>query len=118
MAFRSYIFFKDSHGNVIWASHDTDGTNKAGHPREPGVYQSTCIFPERLLKPGRYLVSIGIFGNPRETVEEEQVDVLSFDISEAGYVFNLDPRMGVITPCLTWNVMLMDENEEKLQNYK
>ncbi len=64
-AFRSYLFFRDSRGNIIWSSHDTDGTGTAGSAREPGVYQSTCIFPERLLRPGRYLVSIGIFGNPR-----------------------------------------------------
>ena len=115
-AFRSYLFFRDSHGNVIWSSHDTDGTDKAGSAREPGVYQSTCIFPERLLRPGRYLVSIGIFGNPREAVEEEHIDVLSFDISEAGYTFNRDPRMGLITPCLSWDVMVKDEDKEKQQN--
>ncbi len=115
-AFRSYLFFRDSRGNVIWSSHDTDGTDKAGSAREPGVYQSTCIFPERLLRPGRYLVSIGIFGNPREAVEEEHIDVLSFDVTEAGYTFNRDPRMGLITPCLSWDIKAKDQNKEKQQN--
>lgn len=117
-AFRSYIFIRDAHGNVIWASHDTDGTDKAGNSRKPGVYQSTCVFPERMLKPGRYQVSFGICGIPRDIVEEEHSDVLSFDISEAGYVFSKDPRMGIITPCLHWQVIMMDENEEKFQNQK
>jgi lipopolysaccharide transport system ATP-binding protein len=115
-AFRSYLFFRDSRGTVIWSSHDTDGSNKAGYAREPGIYQSTCIFPERFLRPGRYLVSIGIFGNPRETVEEEHIDVLSFDISEAGYIFNRDPRMGVITPCLNWNVTVREGKKENQKN--
>ncbi len=115
-AFKSYIFFRDSHGNVIWASHDTDGTDKVGAIREPGVYQSTCIFPKKLLRPGRYLVSIGICGDPREVVEEEHIDVLSFDISEAGYTFNRDPRFGLITPCLSWEVTAKEENKEPYQS--
>ncbi len=111
-AFRSYLFIRDSRGNVIWASHDTDGTHRAGSARDAGIYKSTCIFPERLLRPGRYLVTIGICGIPRETFEEEQVDVLSFDVSEAGYAFSRDPRMGIITPCLTWQVKARDENRQ------
>ena len=59
----------------------------------PVSIRSTCIFPKKLLRPGRYHVSIGIFGKPREDVEEEHVDVISFDISDANYVFSSDPRI-------------------------
>jgi len=110
-SFRSYLFIKDVRNNVIWGSHDTDGSEKVGQSREPGVYQSTCIFPRGLLRPGRYQVSIGIFGKPLETVEEEHADVLSFDISEAGYTFSSDPRIGLITPCLKWNIICQKDDK-------
>jgi len=103
-AFRSYLWIKDFLGHIVWASHDTDGTEDAGKTREPGIYTSTCVFPECLLRPGQYFVSVGIYGKPRETVEEELVDVMSFNISEAGYSFSLDPRFGLITPHLSWNI--------------
>jgi len=103
-AFRSYVLLKDSLGNIVWASHDTDETDKVSQAREPGIYHSTCVFPQRLLRPGQYFVSIGIYGNPREAVEEEYLDVMSFDISETHYPFNRDPRKGIITPHLIWKV--------------
>ena len=110
-SFRSYLFIKDSQNNVIWGSHDTDGNEMVGHAREPGVYSSTCIFPGGLLRPDRYHVSIGIYGKPREDVEEEHVDVLSFDISEAEYIFSSDPRIGLITPCLKWNIVCQKDDK-------
>ena len=100
-AFKSYLLLKDFLGNIVWASHDTDGTNKLRQVREPGIYHSTCIFPQRLLRPGQYSVAIGISGKPREVVEEEHLDVINFWISGAGYTFNTT-RKGLITPCLTW----------------
>ncbi len=112
-SFRSYLFIKDSSNNVIWGSHDTDGNEKVGRAREPGVYNSTCIFPKGLLRPGRYHVSIGIFGKPPEDVEEEHVDVLSFDVSEANYVFSSDPRIGLITPCLKWNIVCQKDDNRR-----
>jgi len=104
MAFRSYLLLRDSSGNIIWASQDTDGPDIVSDDREPGIYNSICIFPERLLRPGRYHVSIGIFGKPREANEEEHLDVLSFQISEAGYTFDHNPRKGLLTPCLIWEI--------------
>lgn len=103
-SFRSYIFLRDSSGNIVWASHDTDGTNLLDKTRDPGIYCSTCIFPERLLRPGWYHVSIGIYGKPREAIEEEYVDAMSFQISEAGYTFSNDPRMGIVTPYIVWTI--------------
>ena len=112
-SFRSYLFMRDSRNNIIWASHDTDGNENLGHAREPGIYQSTCIFPKKLLRPGRYHISIGIFGKPREDVEEEHIDVVSFDISEADYVFSSDPRIGLLTPCLKWNIIYQNDDKRR-----
>lgn len=103
-AFKSYILLRDTLSNIIWCSHDTDGTDRVGLVREPGLYHSTCVFPERLLRPGQYYVTIGIVGHPREAVEEEHVDALSFKVSEAGYIFTNDQRKGLITPFLDWQV--------------
>jgi lipopolysaccharide transport system ATP-binding protein len=109
--FRSYLFMRDSRNNIIWASHDTDGNENLGDTREKGIYKSTCIFQKKLLRPGRYHVSIGIFGKPREDVEEEHLDVISFDITEADYQFSSDPRFGLITPCLKWNIICQNEDK-------
>jgi lipopolysaccharide transport system ATP-binding protein len=102
--FRSYLLLRDAIGNFIWASHDTDGTPMMHEERKPGVYLSTCVFPERLLRPGRYFVTVGIFGKPRAAVEEEYVDIISFQISEVGYSFNHEPRKGLLTPYLSWSI--------------
>lgn len=108
-SFRCYLLIMDASGNTIWASHDTDGTDKVGQIREPGIYRSSCVFPNHLLRPGQYYVMIGIYGKPREVVEEEHSDALSFQISEADYPFNSDPRQGLITPSLTWKVTRQEE---------
>jgi lipopolysaccharide transport system ATP-binding protein len=107
--FRSYAFLRDSSGNILWASHDTDGSGMVGEVRDAGVYSSTCVFPDRILRPGHYHVSIGIYGQPRELVEEEHLDVMSFEVSDAGYTFARDPRMGLMTPCLEWEVVRHEE---------
>lgn len=104
-AFKCYLLLKDSSGYILWASHDTDGNYEAGMDREPGLYNSTCVFPERLLRPGVYYVTIGIVGNPRELVEEEYLDAMHFKVSEGGYAFNRDPRKGLFTPFLRWDIV-------------
>ena len=103
-AFKSYLLLRDSSGNILWAAHDTDGINNIGQVREPGIYHSTCVFPERLLRPGQYFVTIGIVGKPREAVEEEHLDAISFQISDIDYIFNRDPRKGLMTPDLAWKI--------------
>lgn len=108
-SFKSYILVRDNQNNIIWASHDTDGTELAGEAREPGCYKSICEFPKNFLRPGQYKITFGIFGKPKEFVEEEHVDGLSFEISSAGYPFNHDPRRGIITPKLLWNTTKSDD---------
>jgi lipopolysaccharide transport system ATP-binding protein len=102
--FQTYLLLRGPDGSIIWASHDTDGTDWSGEERDPGMYFSTCLFPEGILRPGWYQISVGIKGKPREIVEDEHLDVISFQISEVGYRFNADPRMGILTPCLPWNI--------------
>jgi len=102
--FRSYIMLRDSAGNLIWSALDSDGTGTFGQVRAPGIYSSTCIFPERMFRPGHYFVSIGIVGKPRETFEEELLDAIRFQISETGYAFNNDQRKGIMTPFFPWKI--------------
>ena len=103
-AFMVYLLLRDASGNILMGSHDTDGTDKLDQIREPGIYQSICVFPKRLFRPGHYFVSIGIKGQPREAIEEEHIDAMSFQISGTSYAFNRDPRKGLITPYLLWEV--------------
>jgi lipopolysaccharide transport system ATP-binding protein len=102
--FRSYIMLRDAAGNLILSGLDSDGTGTAGQTRAPGIYTSTCVLPERTLRPGQYFVSIGIFGKPREVFEEELLDAMRFQIPESGYAFNANPRKGIITPFLKWQI--------------
>jgi lipopolysaccharide transport system ATP-binding protein len=110
-AFMVYLLLRDASGNILMGSHDTDGTDKLDQIREPGIYQSICELPRRLFRPGHYFVSIGIKGQPRDAVEEEHIDAMSFQISGTGYAFNRDPRKGLITPYLPWEVRNMKETK-------
>ncbi len=103
--FRSYFSLRDSRRTVIFASHDTDGTDMLNHSRKPGAYHSICVIPQRLLRPGWYHLTIGITAHAPEAFEEEHHDILSFEISNVDYPFNLDPRHGLLTPYLTWSVV-------------
>jgi lipopolysaccharide transport system ATP-binding protein len=101
--FRSYILLRDSRGHILLASQDTDCNETEKLVREPGEYLSICELPEQILRPGRYYISIGIYGIPTNIYEEEHIDVISFEISEAGYIFSRSPRQGLITPHLDWH---------------
>jgi len=109
--FMVYVLLRDISGNILLGSHDTDGNDMLDQVRKPGIYHSICAFPKRLFRPGHYFVSIGIKGQPREAVEEEHIDAMSFQISGTGYAFNRDPRKGLITPCLPWKVRNLTETK-------
>jgi lipopolysaccharide transport system ATP-binding protein len=92
----------DLHGNVLWTSRDTDTTDWSGRVRERGRYVSKCLVPGQLLRPGRYLISVGSYlSDVRITCYHE--NVLGFDVSAVGYPLMLD-RMGLITPLFDWEV--------------
>ncbi|GJL51114.1 MAG: ABC transporter ATP-binding protein [Nitrospirales bacterium] len=97
--FQVYLFLRDSFGSVVWAAHDTDGEGPATENamKEPGLYQSICEFPQGLLNPGQYFISLGIFGKPQDTVHREYFDILNFTISESGYPFSFR-RLGMFSP--------------------
>ncbi|MCP5004999.1 MAG: ABC transporter ATP-binding protein [Planctomycetes bacterium] len=102
--FKTFLLLFDSSGRIVLSSHDTDGIDsKVGKVREPGIYNSTCVFPDRLLRPGRYSISIGMNGRPYEDVGEEHQDVVTFSITPEGYTFNRK-RKGIVTPHLAWEV--------------
>jgi hypothetical protein len=74
-----------------------------------------CAIPRRLLRPGRYYVSVGIHGQPLEEVGEEHLDVISFDVSDVGCEFKCSGRIGILTPQLDWQIT-RKEKEENLVN--
>ena len=108
-----YLWIRDTFNNIVWISNDNDGSANLEHIREPGIYRSVCEFPENTLKPGRYFVGIGITGKPKEVVQEEHQNIMSFNVSEAGYPFKR--RAGVISPYLDWQVS-RHEVQEKLES--
>ena len=103
----------DAHGTILWTSWDTDATVwNSGKIHEPGDYASTCTVPGNLLKPGRYLVSVGAF-IWREPLDSTypHTSVLSFDVSQAGYRFSPYDRDGAIAPLFGWRVEHNEHNE-------
>lgn len=90
----------DMQGNVIFTSWDTDAAK--AQAREPGWYLSVCQVPACLLRPGRYMVSVGThIQNTRRWQYHE--NVLNFSISEVGYNF-MEGRVGIIAPKLEWRM--------------
>ena len=104
--FFCYVLLKDSFSNILWASQDVyHRHDQVKQVRELGIYTSTCIFPESLLPPGQYFVTIGIHGGGgAEVLHEELVDAMSFRISEVGYPFNSGPKRGLLSPDLSWGI--------------
>jgi lipopolysaccharide transport system ATP-binding protein len=103
----------DCRGIVVWTSWDTDSNDWGGRVREPGEYLSICHVPGKLLRPGRYLLTVvasAVHG--RLDVHE---DALSLEVSEVGWQMNRG-RIGVITPVLSWEVIPACEPEAIL-NY-
>ncbi len=92
-------------GVPVLTSLDTDAADWNGHVRMPGDYQSTCEIPGFLLKPQRYIVSVGtgvvdhkVFDHQQEILQFEVTDTAGFDHIPSG------KRHGVITPKLSWCV--------------
>ncbi len=104
--FFCYVLLRDTFGNILWASQDAHHRHdQVGQVRDLGIYTSTCIFPEGLLPPGQYFVTIGIHGGGgAEVLHEELVDAMSFRISEVGYPFNSGPKRGLFSPDLSWRI--------------
>lgn len=93
----------DNHRRLVWQSWDTDTTELRGRVREPGSYVSTCKVPARLLRPGRYELTVAAH-IPQVRLIDDQQHILAFDVSQVGYQFASD-RAGAITPLLEWGVV-------------
>jgi lipopolysaccharide transport system ATP-binding protein len=93
----------NSRGEMIWSTWDSDrcAGDRGENIREAGHYVSTCKVPARLLRPGRYMVSIGSCAPEGRLAYHE--NVLTFDVSTVGFHFN-ENRQGAITPLFQWDV--------------
>jgi len=97
----------DLEGNIIWTSVEIDNMDFSNHVRGCGRYLSTCTIPGNLIKPGRYLLSVGCADGIVSTPCRHE-NVLTFDVSEVGCdLLRLD-RLGIVTPSLDWEVKRID----------
>ncbi|MBE9479399.1 MAG: Wzt carbohydrate-binding domain-containing protein [Chloroflexi bacterium] len=96
----------NSEGILLFESMDTDMPEWKGRTREPGRYLAMCTIPKHLLKPGRYHLSVHSFIE-RVKMIERQDRVLTFDVSDVGYLLN-PGRLGAICPVLEWKVTRRD----------
>lgn len=101
-------YLYDIRGNNLWESQDVDTGTWNGRAREPGSYISTCRVPGRILRPGRYSLTIACFV-PRGQVFAYHDNVVFFEISANGYQFALD-RDGLTTPTFDWTVQKVEKS--------
>ena len=92
----------DSQGILVFESMDSDMPEWRGQVRDPGQYRAVCNIPGRLLRTGRYFITVGAF-IPWVKIIEKHERVLAFDISETGCKMKTT-RRGVIAPELKWNI--------------
>lgn len=95
--------FMDLAGNLIFESWDTDSQSNGLSVRSPGMYRSTCIVPETLLKPGRYWLNIAAHV-PNRKVFDRKDHVLAFDVLPVEGSFNSD-RLGLLSPVFEWETL-------------
>jgi lipopolysaccharide transport system ATP-binding protein len=99
------ISFMDLAGNLIFESWDTDSGPNGQSVRSPGTYQSSCLVPKTLLKPGRYWLNIAAHV-PNRKVFERRDHVLAFDVLPVEGSVNTD-RLGLLSPVLDWDIQRM-----------
>jgi lipopolysaccharide transport system ATP-binding protein len=93
----------DSQGNILWTSWDSDTTPWSGRVREPGDYVSVCTIPGGMLRPGRYLLSVGAHISNVKLFSYHE-NVLAFEVSEVGFTLNRN-RIGLFTPLFAWKIL-------------
>lgn len=97
------ITLKDALGNPVLATSDADSGTQPGEIREPGMYESICTLPSRVMRPGRYFVSINAF-QPKVRSFCANENAMAFDITDVNFPLN-PKRSGVILPLLDWSVL-------------
>lgn len=89
-------------GTLVFMSSDIDTpeTRKVRH-KATGRYTSVCTIPGKLLRSGRYFLTVGSqrYGSWIELYE----NLLTFEVSSVGNPLH-PGRLGVITPVLNWEV--------------
>lgn len=88
-------------GTIVFTSSDLDTPHPADDRcRTGGRYLSVCTIPGKLLKPGKFFLTIGTqrYGGWIEFYE----NLLMFEVSAVGTPYL--SRLGVITPILDWDV--------------
>ncbi len=103
-----WVILVNEMGTPVFTSLDTDSTDLGGKVREAGLYRSICEIPGFLLKPGRYIASVGA-GIDRVKVLCSHEDILQFEVSETAGFTHLpgNRRNGVVLPRLNWRVMAL-----------
>jgi|SRR5579884_33141 lipopolysaccharide transport system ATP-binding protein len=107
-------YLQDLRGNRLWESQDVDTGFSHGQIREPGSYVSACRVPGQILRPGRYFLTVFCYIPMRRPLAYHD-NILSFEISSAGYQFHLD-RVGLTTPVLDWTVQRIEKTFESTVN--
>ena len=95
-----FIRLTSESGVVVLTSWDSDASPDARRSREPGRYVSACTIPGKLLHPGYYFVTAGVWARMFERIEYHE-NILKINVNTVGYPLNVD-RHGVITPILDW----------------
>lgn len=96
------IALKDALGNPLFATSDSDSATRPGDVRQPGIYESVCTLPSRMMRPGRYFVSISAFEPYRRSFVEKE-NAMAFDVTDVNFPLN-PKRSGIILPVLDWTV--------------
>ena len=93
-------------GTIIFTSSDGDTHDELrGSIRAEGRYSSVCKIPGKLLKSGKFFLTVG--ARRQGTWIESHENLLMFEVSAIGNPLH-PQRLGVITPVLDWDVRKLD----------
>ena len=96
-----FVRLTDTSGNPIFTSWDNDSLKDKDNTI--GIkYRAVCSVPPCLLRPGKYLVSLGSYFLDDFSRIEFYEYVFSFNITNIGFNMKNERRAGVITPLLQW----------------
>ena len=95
-------------GVTVLATYDADDPAWSGRGREPGVYESICTVPARLLNEGTYVLKVSA-GIPHLKLCISEEDVLSLEVAPPVSGEGASGRMGarrpgIVAPDLPWTV--------------
>ena len=103
------FFIRNAEGVGICGSNDPQAWINPG--RNPGTYESRCVFPGYILNAGRYSVCFAADAPPRGYSLIKTPYALSFAVEdvEGHGTFN-EKLPGVVRPKLSWQVRLQETN--------